>query len=442
MSNPGHHISIGMSDSDEKLVSNSKPHKKLFLLLFTSFLLIAAVIGTVAGVNSKKNTIKSSSTHAIVKSSCSTTFYPDLCYSTIANATQLSNKVISTPKDVIMMSLNITKTAVEHNYFSVKRLLKKKKLTDREKTALHDCLEMIDETLDELRKAEKDLNQYPSYKKSLSQHADDLKTLMSTAMTNQETTTFYPDLCYSTIANAPELGNKAISTPKDVIATSLNATKTAVEKNYFSVKRLLKKKGLTGREKTALHDCLETIDETLDEIRKAEEDLNQYPSFNKSLTRNADDLKTLLSAAITNQETNALAMIKNMTDTDIANEIALKGRNLGENVEGGINEWPEWLSAGDRRLLQSTTVTPNVVVAADGSGNYRTVSAAVAAAPEGSSERYVIRIKAGVYRENVDVPKKKTNLMFLGDGRTTTIITASRNVVDGSTTFNSATVGK
>ncbi|KAI8544767.1 hypothetical protein RHMOL_Rhmol08G0320500 [Rhododendron molle] len=410
-----------MSDSDEKLVSNSKPHKKLFLLLFTSFLIIAAVIGIVAGVNSKKNAIKSSSTHAIVKSSCSTTFYPDLCYSTIANATQLSNKVISAPKDVIMMSLNITKTAVEHNYFSVKRLLKRKKLTDREKTALHDCLEMIDETLDEIRKAEEDLNQYPSYKKSLSQHADDLKTLMSAAMTNQETcvdgfsyneadkkdkdvgnlsvvitpqllqdtdikppvypslplttssqtdsifagmsnpgnhisigmsdsgskhtspskprkklilllftsfllvaaavigivagvnsrenviksssthsivksscsTTFYPDLCYSTIANAPELGNKAISTPKDVIATSLNATKTAAEKNYFSVKRLLKKTGLTGREKTALHDCLETIDETLDELRKAEEDLNQYPSFNKSLTRNADDLKTL-----------------------------------------------------------------------------------------------------------------------------------------------------
>ncbi|KAL0426736.1 UNVERIFIED_CONTAM: Pectinesterase/pectinesterase inhibitor 3 [Sesamum latifolium] len=30
--------------------------------------------------------------------------------------------------------------------------------------------------------------------------------------------------------------------------------------------------------------------------------------------------------------------------------------------------------------------------------------------------------------------------MFVGDGRTTTIITANRNVVDGSTTFNSATV--
>ena len=100
------------------------------------------------------------------------------------------------------------------------------------------------------------------------------------------------------------------------------------------------------------------------------------------------------------------------------------------------------MSVADRRLLQSSSVTPDVVVAADGSGNYKTVSAAVAAAPKKSSKRYIIRIKAGVYRENVDVPKDKTNIMFLGDGRKTTIITASRNVVDGSTTFNSATVGE
>lgn len=138
---------------------------------------------------------------------------------------------------------------------------------------------------------------------------------------------------------------------------------------------------------------------------------------------------------------NVLAMIKNMTDTDMEAEQRTTNRKLKEMVMGeGV--WPEWLSAGDRRLLQSSTVTPNVVVAADGSGNYKTVSAAVAAAPEKSSKRYVIRIKAGVYRENVDVSKKKTNLMFIGDGRTKTIITGSRSVVGGSTTFHSATVGQ
>lgn len=136
---------------------------------------------------------------------------------------------------------------------------------------------------------------------------------------------------------------------------------------------------------------------------------------------------------------NSLAMLTNMTKRDAENERKLNGGRKLVAAEGG---WPEWLTAGDRRLLQSSTVTPDVVVAADGSGDYKTVAAAVAAAPEKSSKRYVIRIKAGVYRENVEVPKKKTNIMFLGDGRTTTIITASKNVKDGSTTFNSATVGE
>lgn len=136
---------------------------------------------------------------------------------------------------------------------------------------------------------------------------------------------------------------------------------------------------------------------------------------------------------------NSLAMLTNMTKRDAENERKLNGGRKLVAAEGG---WPEWLSAGDRRLLQSSTVTPNVVVAADGSGDYKTVAAAVAAAPEKSSKRYVIKIKAGVYRENVEVPKKKTNIMFLGDGRTTTIITGSKNVKDGSTTFNSATVGE
>lgn len=140
---------------------------------------------------------------------------------------------------------------------------------------------------------------------------------------------------------------------------------------------------------------------------------------------------------------NSLAMIKNMTDTDMAKEQhSANARKILEKEDDETEKWPEWLSIGDRKLLQATTVTANVVVAADGSADYATVSEAVAAAPEGRTSRYIIRIKAGVYRENVDVPRKKTNIMFVGDGRTTTIITGSRNVVDGSTTFNSATVGK
>lgn len=103
--------------------------------------------------------------------------------------------------------------------------------------------------------------------------------------------------------------------------------------------------------------------------------------------------------------------------------------------------WPKWMGAEDRRRMAAEEVAADAVVAADGTGDYSTVGEAVAAAPSKSKKRHVIRIKAGTYAENVDVPKKKTNIMFVGDGRETTVITGSRNVVDGSTTFRSATLG-
>ncbi|XP_023761983.2 pectinesterase [Lactuca sativa] len=273
--------------------------------------------------------------------------------------------------------------------------------------------------------------------------------------------TLHPDLCYSTLSGVPE----KVNTPNDVIGLAVNKTKEIVQRNYFTIKKLTLRTNLTQREKIALHDCLEMVADTLQELNQVIVLLETYPTKKGiRLRRHVDDLMTLMSTTLTNQETcidgfshdkhdrqlreslidgeinagrlcsNSLAMIKNMTDTDMANDqVNTIGRKLKE-------EWPEWLSAGDRRLLQSGTVTPNVVVAADGSGDFTTVSAAVAAAPNRSTTRYVIRIAAGVYRENVDIPSNKLNLMFLGAGRSSTIITASRSVAGGVTTFNSATV--
>ncbi|XWS70141.1 hypothetical protein CRYUN_Cryun03dG0023700 [Craigia yunnanensis] len=70
-----------------------------------------------------------------------------------------------------------------------------------------------------------------------------------------------------------------------------------------------------------------------------------------------------------------------------------------------------------RRLLQATAVTPDVTVVADGNGDFRMVSEA--AAPERSTRRYIIKIKDGVYRENVDVPRRKTNLITRLDHQST-----------------------
>ncbi|KAL8122755.1 pectinesterase-like [Apium graveolens] len=342
---------VGLSDS-------AKQKKKLYIAIFVSVVVIAVVISIAVGVSSSGGSdddsnitsFRATAAHLVLTNSCSSTLYPDLCYSTIASVPGISKKITS-QKDVIEQALNITHQVVQQTYSKIKKLSKHKHLTKREKVALSDCLEMIDETLDELQETSEELEKY-STKKSLKAHASDLKTLISSAITNQES-------CI----------------------------------DGFS------------------HDGADK-------------------KIRKELLASEHRVEKMCS--------NALAMICNMTNTDIANEEKLKGRNLKE--EEVNSEWPHWLSAGDRRLLQSSTVTPDVVVAADGSGNFKTVSEAVAAAPQGSSKRYVIRIKAGVYRETVEVPKKKKNIMFLGDGRSNTIITASQNVQDGSTTFKSATV--
>lgn len=343
-----------MDDSQKKFTKK----RKLFIFASFASLLVVAIVATTIAQTRKNDTATdggAAQMQAVVKSTCAVTLYPELCVSTVHAAATAASLVIKSSKDVLLTALNYTIYTVERNYFTIKKTAAGRSLTRREKTALHDCLEMIDDTLEELRESETELKYYGFKNYSLAEHKENLETLLSAAQTNQ-------DSCLDGFSHA-EADEKV---------------REALIKGQMHVFRLV---------------------------------------------------------------SNVLAIVKNLSDTEIAannfpnSHFSVQDRKLGED-----SQWPAWLSSGDRRLLQSSTVTPDVTVAADGSGNYRTVSAAVAAAPSSSSRRYVIRIKAGVYRENVDIPRAKRNLMFVGDGRTTTIITASRNVVDGSTTFNSATV--
>ncbi len=64
-----------------------------------------------------------------------------------------------------------------------------------------------------------------------------------------------------------------------------------------------------------------------------------------------------------------------------------------------------------------------VTVAADGSGDYKTVQAAIDAAPAEKNQRFVVHIKAGAYREKLTVPLAKGPITFEGDDAATTILT-------------------
>jgi pectinesterase len=137
-----------------------------------------------------------------------------------------------------------------------------------------------------------------------------------------------------------------------------------------------------------------------------------------------------------------LEPLKSLASASLA-VLSAAGRGARDVLAEAVDRFPSWLTARDRTLLDAGAgaVQADVVVAKDGSGKYTTIKEAVDAAPDGGKSRYVIYVKKGVYKENLEVGKTKRVLMIVGDGMDQTVITGSRNVVDGSTTFNSATLG-
>lgn len=198
------------------------------------------------------------------------------------------------------------------------------------------------------------------------------------------------------------------------------------------------------REKAAWSDCLELYDSTVKRINKT-----IYPSKKCSQV----DAQTWLSTALTNLQT-CLAgfddlgvsgsifpsLLTNVSEL-ISNSLAVnKGSSDNPNTTTSYkNGFPTWVSPGDRKLLQSSASSKaNIVVAQDGSGNYKTVTEAISAAGKSSTGgRFVIYVKGGTYTENVKI--SLDNIMLVGDGIGKTIITGSKSVGGGSTTFNSAT---
>ncbi|EPS67632.1 pectinesterase, partial [Genlisea aurea] len=160
------------------------------------------------------------------------------------------------------------------------------------------------------------------------------------------------------------------------------------------------------------------------------------------------DIQTWLSAAVTLVETckdeaephahmSEIYNKMNQTSRSASNALALSNLIAGNASlpPQQTNEFPNWVSPGQRKLLQTTGLRANAVVSKDGSGNFKTVAEAIAAASGGGG--FVIYVKAGVYSEQVVC--RKSGITLIGDGKYSTIISGGKSVGGGSSLLGSST---
>ncbi|PON63469.1 Pectinesterase inhibitor domain containing protein [Parasponia andersonii] len=239
----------------------------------------------------------------------------------------------------------------------------------------------------------------------------------------------------------------------------------------------------------ALEDCRYLVSLNVDFLRSS---IGKVSKTSKVLpTPEADDLQTSLSTVLTNlqtcldglETTPSAATLKNDVSQMISNDTKLHSVSLSLCTQGWVPKqmdtasfrsnghalWrkgrlPMKMSDQSRAIFEKAlrrrrprppmrklfqvgdeeaTIRDIVVVSQDGSWDFTTINDAIAAAPNNSaasSGYFLIYVTAGVYAEYVNIASNKKYLFLLGDGINQTIITGNRNVVDGWTTFNSATL--
>ncbi|CAK8541370.1 unnamed protein product [Lathyrus sativus] len=254
----------------------------------------------------------------------------------------------------------------------------------------------------------------------------------------------------SEIVQGPTLANTNDHKLSTLISLLTKST-THIQK-AMDTANVIKSRVNRRREEIALNDCVELMNLSMDRV------WDSVLTLTKDNMDSQQDAHTWLSSVLTNhatcldglQGTSRVIMESHLQDlisrarsslAVLVSVLPAKGNDgfIDESLNG---DFPSWITSKDRRLLESSVrdIKANVVVAEDGSGDFKTVAEAVASAPKKGKTRYVIYVKNGTYKENVEISSQKTNVMLVGDGMNATIISGSLNFIDGTGTYQSATV--
>lgn len=347
-----------------------RTRKRFIIIAVSTFMLliiiVGALVGTLAPMNNKKSRDKdlSSQTESI-RAVCNVTRYPDSCYSSMSSALRPSSNV-SDPRNpdleihkLFLLSLKIALNEIMSLSSLPSRIISSQRYSNETNdplvlSALHACETLFEDAIDHIKECISSIEVDQEDKIML----DDIRTWLSTAVTDQET-------C---IDGLKDTGKQLILTD-EVRYAMINSTMFASNSLAIASKLL-----------TVLDDL--------------------HIPIHRKLLRVLDE---------------------------------------HSHVDDGF---PTWIHVGDRRLLLEEKPKPNVTVAWDGSGDFKSISEAMESIPKKSKSRFVIYVKEGLYLGNVTTSKDYWNVMIYGDGMNKTIVSASQNAVDGVSTFFSGTCSK
>ncbi|CAI0467240.1 unnamed protein product [Linum tenue] len=300
----------------------------------------------------------------------------------------------------------------------------------------------------------------------------------------------YKETCETSLSKSVENATD----PKKIVQVGFEIAVESLKdamKNSTTIKEVAQ----DPKAKRAVEICEDLIETAIDDLRRSLDELDNFDPSKAYI--HIDNLKTWLEATITYQEvcrdefgnttgtsgekmreilklsgeltSNGLAMVegfrkilKSLDLSTINNNRRLLGtagttgasssakahgrsqlNHLALPQETGVDlDFPSWVTPTQRRLLVGTpdTLKPDIVVAQDGSGQFKTVAQAVQSIQKNHKVPLIMHIKAGVYNEQVTVPRWANGLMMIGDGPTKTKITGRRNFAEGTRTSDTATV--
>lgn len=239
--------------------------------------------------------------------------------------------------------------------------------------------------------------------------------------------TRFRSLCVNSLIDFP--GSSAAS-EEELVHISFNVTLQHFTKALYLSSEISYLQ-MDTHVRSAYEDCLELLDDSVDALSRSL--YTVAPSLDGNTGEqiqpggSAEDVVTWLSAALTNHDTctegfadlngavkdhmseklkdlselvsNCLAIFSAVDSGDFSGVPIQNRRRLmdAEISEENADNLPNWLGRKERRLLSLpvSAIQADIIVSQDGNGTCKTIAEAIKKAPEYSTRRTIIYVKAG-----------------------------------------------